>query len=157
MPWDSTRSTWLRSPAVARDPSPLGSEFVYAPVAFGSRCRDAGARQDMGSIGDCFDDAMRESFFTTLKCELLARHKSHSQAQAMPILCEFIEGWCNILRRHSVLGQIAPLEFERKHAPRSEAFEPRSGLQGSPRIDDHIPAWVRSRGAARRKHAGRGS
>ena len=54
------------------------------------------------------------------RSELLARHKFHSQAQAMPVVFEFIEGWYNTHRRHSVLGQISPLRFERRHAERLE-------------------------------------
>jgi transposase InsO family protein len=63
-----------------------------------------------------------------------------SQAQAMPIVFEFIEGWYNTHRRHSALGQIAPLEFERTHGARSPAITPKTGFQGSPRIDDHAVA-----------------
>jgi putative transposase len=81
---------------------------------------------------------MCESFFATLECELLARHKFHSQAQAMPIVFEFLEGWYNTHRRHSALGQIAPLEFERRHEGRSEAVAPKIDLQGSRRIDEHV-------------------
>jgi putative transposase len=127
-----------RRPEDVVHPSDQGCQ--YTPIAFGSRCREAGVRPSMGSTGDCFDNAMCESFFATLECELLARHKFHSQTQAMPIVFEFIEGWYNTHRRHSALGQIAPLEFERRHAVRSEAVAPRTGFQGSPRIDDHVPA-----------------
>ena len=112
----------------------------YTSIAFGSRCREAGVRPSMGSTGDCFDNAMCESFFATLECELLARHKFHSQAQAMPVVFEFIEGWYNTHRRHSALGQIAPLEFERRHEARPEAVAPKTGFQGSPRNHDHAPA-----------------
>jgi putative transposase len=111
----------------------------YTSIAFGSRCRQAGVRPSMGSRGDCFDNAMCESFFATLECELLARHKFQSQAQAMPIVFEFIEGWYNTQRRHSALGQVAPLEFERRHAVRSEGVVPKIGFLGSPRIDHHAP------------------
>lgn len=109
----------------------------YTSIAFGSRCREAGVRPSMGSTGDCFDNAMCESFFATLECELLAKHRFHSQAQAIPIVFEFIEGWYNTHRRHSALGQIAPLEFERRHEERFGAVAPRIGFQGSLRIDDH--------------------
>ncbi len=109
----------------------------YTSIAFGSRCREAGVRPSMGSTGDCFDNAMCESFFATLECELLAQHRFHSQAQAMPIVFEFIEGWYNTHRRHSALGQIAPLEFERRHEVRSEVVAPQNGFHSRPRIDDH--------------------
>jgi putative transposase len=112
----------------------------YTSIAFGSRCRELGVRPSMGSTGDCFDNAMCESFFATLECELLARHRFHSQAQAMPIVFEFIEGWYNTHRRHSALGQIAPLEFERRHEPRPTTVAPKNGFQECPRIDDHAHA-----------------
>lgn len=91
----------------------------------------------MGSTGDCFDNAMCESFFATLECELLARHRFHTQAQAMPVVFEFIEGWYNTHRRHSALGQIAPLEFDRRHEARSETIAPKIGFTGSPQRHDH--------------------
>ena len=94
-------------------------------------------RPSMDSTGDCFDNAMCESFFAKLECELLARHRFHTQAQAMPIVFEFIEGWYNTHRCHSALWYIAPLEFERRHEVRSEAVAPKIGFQGSLRIDDH--------------------
>ena len=57
----------------------------------------------MGSVGDCFDNAMCESFFATLECELLDRRRFHTQAAARMALFEFIEGWYNPHRRHSAL------------------------------------------------------
>lgn len=91
----------------------------YTSIEFGSRCRDAGVRPSMGSVGDCYDNAMCESFFATVECELLVQHRFHSQAQAMPVVFEFIEGWYNTQRRHSALGYISPIAFERSydHAP----------------------------------------
>lgn len=112
----------------------------YTSIAFGSRCREAGVRPSMGSTGDCFDNAMCESFFATLECELLAKHKFQSQAQAIPVVFEFIEGWYNTHRRHSALGHISPIEFERRHATGLEASTPKIGFQGSPQIHDHAPA-----------------
>ena len=47
----------------------------YTSMAFGRRCREAGVRPSMGSVGDCFDNAMCESFFATLECELLDRRQ----------------------------------------------------------------------------------
>ena len=112
----------------------------YTSIAFGARCREAGVRPSMGSTGDCFDNAMCESFFATLECELLAKHRFHSQAQAMPIVFEFIEGWYNTHRRHSALGQISPIEFERRHEAGSETIVPKIGFTGSPQSHDHALA-----------------
>jgi putative transposase len=86
----------------------------YTSLAFGARCREAGVRPSMGSVGDAYDNAMCESFFATLECELLARRRFGSQAEARMALFSFIEGWYNPRRRHSGLGYLSPLEFERR-------------------------------------------
>ena len=83
--------------------------------AFGHRCRAAGIRPSMGSVGDCFDNAMCESFFATLECELLDRRRFRTQAEARMAVFDFIEGFYNPSRRHSALGYDSPSEFERRH------------------------------------------
>jgi putative transposase len=88
----------------------------YTSLAFGHRCRDAGVRPSMGSVGDCFDNAMCESFFATLECELLDRHRFQTPAEARLAIFDFIEGFYNTQRRHSALGYLSPLAFERRHA-----------------------------------------
>ena len=88
----------------------------YTSLAFGARCRESGVALSMGSVGDCFDNAMAESFFATLKCELLDRTTWSTHAEARAALFQFVEGWYNTLRRHSALGYVSPLEFERRHA-----------------------------------------
>jgi putative transposase len=88
----------------------------YTSVEFGRRCRDAGVRPSMGSVGDCFDNAMCESFFATLECELLARVTLHTPAEAQALVFDFIEGFYNPRRRHSALNYEAPLVFERQQA-----------------------------------------
>ena len=57
----------------------------------------------MGSVGDAYDNAMCESFFATLECELLDREHFRTPAEARRKLFEFIEGWYNPRRRHSAL------------------------------------------------------
>jgi putative transposase len=88
----------------------------YTSFAFGKRCREAGVRPSMGSVGDCYDNALCESFFATLECELLDRRPFRTQAQARLAVFEFIEGWYNTRRRHSSLGQISPAEYEKRNA-----------------------------------------
>jgi putative transposase len=88
----------------------------YTSIAFGKRCREAGVRPSMGSVGDCFDNAAAESFFATLECELLDRTKFRSQAEARLAVFDFIEGFYNTRRRHSSLGYLSPMEFERRYA-----------------------------------------
>jgi putative transposase len=88
----------------------------YTSLAFGHRCREASVRPSMGSIGDCYDNAMCESFFATLECELLDRHRFQTPAEARLAIFDFIEGFYNTQRRHSALGYVSPLAFERRHA-----------------------------------------
>jgi putative transposase len=102
---------WQRRPREVTHHSDQGSQ--YTSIAFGQRCRQAGVRPSMGSVGDCFDNALCESFFATLECELLARHRFRTQAEARRVVFEYLEGWYNPHRRHSALGYLSPAEFER--------------------------------------------
>jgi putative transposase len=88
----------------------------YTSYAFGSRCREMDVRPSMGTTGDAYDNAMAESFFATLECELLARRKFRNQVEARMAIFSFIEGWYNTRRRHSSLGYLSPVEFERRLA-----------------------------------------
>ena len=88
----------------------------YTSIAFGLRCQQAGVRPSMGSVGDAYDNAMAESFFATLECELLDRRRFRMPAEAEPVVFEWLEGWYNPRRRHSALGYRSPNEFERIHA-----------------------------------------
>jgi putative transposase len=87
----------------------------YTSLAFGRRCREAGVRPSMGSVGDAYDNAMCESFFATLECELLDRQRFQTQADARLAVFDFIEGWYNPRRRHSALDYLSPMLFERSH------------------------------------------
>lgn len=87
----------------------------YTSVQFGRRCREVGVRPSMGSVGDCYDNAMAESFFATLECELLDRRRFRTQAEARLAIFDFIEGWYNPRRRHSSLGRVSPVTFERRY------------------------------------------
>ena len=86
----------------------------YTAIEFGRRCREAHVRPSMGSVGDCYDNAMCESFFATLECELLDRVRLRTLADARTVVFEFIEGWYNPTRRHSSLDSVSPNEFERQ-------------------------------------------
>jgi putative transposase len=88
----------------------------YTSIAFGLRCKEAGVRPSMGSVGDAYDNAMCESFFATLECELLARRRFRAQGEARLAVFDFIEGFYNPRRRHSALDYDSPIEYERKHA-----------------------------------------
>jgi len=86
----------------------------YTAVAFGERCQLAGVLPSLGSVGDCYDNAITESFFATLECELLARQHFHSLAAARLAVFDFIEGFYNTHRRHSALGYQSPAAYERR-------------------------------------------
>ena len=88
----------------------------YTSLAFGKRCREANVRPSMGSVGDCYDNALCESFFATLECELMDRHSFQTQREAGRSVFEFIEGWYNPHRRHSSIGQVSPARYEIEHA-----------------------------------------
>lgn len=89
----------------------------YTSIAFGLRCKQAGVRPSMGSVGDAYDNAMCESFFATLECELLNRCTFRTRAEAKRAVFEFIEGWYNPHRRHSGLEYHSPMEYERRCRP----------------------------------------
>jgi len=87
----------------------------YTSIAFGRRCIEAGVRPSMGSVGDCYDNAMAESFFASLECELLDRHRFKTQAEAKRVVFSWIEGWYNTNRLHSALTYLSPIDFERRY------------------------------------------
>ena len=88
----------------------------YTSIAFGLRCKEARVRPSMGSVGDAYDNAMCESFFATLETELIDRKSFRNQAEARMAVFDFIEAWYNPHRRHSALGQMSPLNYEKEHA-----------------------------------------
>jgi len=102
-----------RRPASVVHHSDQGSQ--YTSVAFGQRCAKMGVRPSMGSVGDAYDNAMAESFFASLECELIDRRSFRSKAEARLALFTYIEGWYNPRRRHSALGRISPINFERTY------------------------------------------
>ena len=70
----------------------------------------------MGSVGDCYDNAMCESFFATLECELLDRYTFATIEEARRAVFAFIEGWYNPHRRHSSVEYLSPINYERAYA-----------------------------------------
>ena len=91
-------------------------EFTqYTSIEFGNRCKQMWVRPSMGSVGDAYDNAMAESFFATLECELIDRRVWKTQTEARLAVCTWIEGWYNPKRLHSALGYMSPINFERKH------------------------------------------
>jgi putative transposase len=90
----------------------------YTAVAFGKRCTQLGVTSSMGSVGDCFDNAMMESFFSSLEAEVLDRNRFRTRHEARTAIFSWLAGWYNIRRRHSGVGYLSPQEFERRLARR---------------------------------------
>jgi putative transposase len=91
----------------------------YTSYAFGKRCREAKVVPSMGSVGDAYDNAMAESFFATLEREVIDRRRFKSQAEARMAIFTWLEGWYNPHRRHSSLGYLSPINYERRMLPRA--------------------------------------
>jgi putative transposase len=102
-----------RRPTQVIHHSDQGSQ--YTSVSFGHRCHQAQIRVSMGSVGDCYDNAMCESFFATLECELLDRCRFQGHAEARMEIFSFIEGWYNPHRRHSSLDFLSPMAYEERY------------------------------------------
>jgi putative transposase len=90
----------------------------YTALAFSQRLQAAGIVPSMGSVGDCYDNAVAESFFATLKGELLDRQTWPTRAAARSAIFAYIEGWYNRRRRHSTLGYLSPAAFETQYRRR---------------------------------------
>jgi len=78
------------------------------------RCRQAGVLPSVGSVGDAYDNALCESFFATLECELLDRQHFTTPAAARLAVFDYLEGWYNPRRRHSALGYLLPMAYEKQ-------------------------------------------
>jgi putative transposase len=103
---------WNRSPDAVIHHSDQGTQ--YTSIAFGLRCKRAGVRPSMGSAGDCFDNALCESFFASLECELLDRTSLRTHTQARLAIFDYIESFYNRQRRHSYVGYLSPVTFENR-------------------------------------------
>ena len=117
-----TMAIGQRRPAAVIHHSDQGSQ--YSALAFGRRCEEAGVRSSMGSVGDRFDNAVCESFFATLGCELLDRSSFRTQVEARMAIFEFIEGWYNPHRRHSAINYLSPIDFERTYRQNTDYRSP---------------------------------
>jgi hypothetical protein len=116
----------------------------YTAVLFTTRCEKAGIEVSMGSRGDCYDNAVCETFHATLKKERIYRQAWPTRAAARTAIFQYIEGWYNPRRRHSTLGYLSPVEFERLQAqPAAAALETAISGDGSaaaipPRTSDGL-------------------
>jgi putative transposase len=97
----------------------------YTSLVFTRRCRSVGIDVSMGSRGDCFDNAVLESFHASLKKDLIHRRAWPTKTEARSAVFDYIEAFYNRRRRHSTLGMLSPVNFEngslRDHGARSAA------------------------------------
>jgi putative transposase len=112
---------WRRRPAAGQTVVHSDHGSQYTSWAFGHRLRTAGLLGSMGSIGDCFDNSMVESFFGSMQLELLDRQQWHTRQELANAIFEWIEAWYNPRRRHSALGNLSPVDYERHHASAATA------------------------------------
>ena len=95
--------------------SDQGTQFTS--WAFTERAADSGLVPSMGSIGDCFDNAVIESFWSRMQVELLNTRRWKTRVELATAIFEYLEIWHNRQRRHSSLGMMTPVEFETRHQP----------------------------------------
>jgi putative transposase len=89
----------------------------YTSWAFGQRLRNAGLLASMGTVGDCYDNAMMESFWGTMQLELLDKNQWKTREELANSIFEWIECWYNPKRRHSSIGMHSPVTFEALQLP----------------------------------------
>jgi putative transposase len=93
----------------------------YTSLAFGRRLRETGLVASMGTVGDALDNAVAESFFATLECELFDRHHWPTRQGLRTAVFDFIEIFYNRQRRHSTLDYHTPASYEQQHLPPAPA------------------------------------
>jgi putative transposase len=86
----------------------------YTSLIFTRRCRAVGIDVSMGSRGDCFDNAVLESFHASLKKDLIHRRSWPTKAETRTAVFDYIEAFYNRRRRHSTLAMLSPAEFENR-------------------------------------------
>ena len=108
-------AAWRRRPVPGRTIAHSDHGSQYTSWAFGRRLRAAGLLGSMGSVGDCFDNSVVESFFGTLQLELLDQRRWQSRQQLALAVFEWIEAWYNPHRRHSYCSMLSPVDYEAAH------------------------------------------
>jgi len=88
----------------------------YCSHDYQKRLRELGFQVSMSGKGNCYDNAAVETFFKTLKAELIWRHTWQTRSQVTQALFQYINGFYNTRRRHSATGGVSPMTFERKTA-----------------------------------------
>ncbi len=108
-------AAWRRRPAPDQTVAHSDHGSQYTSWAFGRRLRSAGLLGSMGSVGDCFDNSVAESFFGTLQVELLDQARWETREQLALAVFEWIEAWYNPRRRHSYCSMLSPVDYEAAH------------------------------------------
>ena len=109
-------AVWRRRPPKGQTIAHSDHGSTYTSWAFGRRLRGAGLLGSMGSVGDCFDNSVAESFFGTLQLELLDEHHWENRQQLALAVFEWIEAWYNPRRRHSYCNMLSPVDYEAAYA-----------------------------------------
>jgi transposase InsO family protein len=104
---------WRRRPAPGRTVLHSDRGSQYTSWSFGHRLRAAGLLGSMGRVGSAYDNAMMESFFGTLQRELLDRRRWQTRKELASAIFEWIEAWYNPHRRHTAIGSLSPVAYER--------------------------------------------
>jgi putative transposase len=112
---------WRRRPAPGQTVLHSDRGAQYTSWAFGHRLRAAGLLGSMGRVGSAYDNAMMESFFSTLQRELLDRRTWATRKELASAIFEWIEAWYNPRRRHTSLGNLSPVRYERLYAAPADA------------------------------------
>jgi putative transposase len=112
---------WRRRPAPGRTVLHSDRGAQYTSWAFGHRLRDAGLLGSMGRVGSAYDNAMMESFFSTLQRELLDRRQWATRKELASAIFEWIEAWYNPRRRHTSIGNLSPVAYERLFTDAADA------------------------------------
>ena len=112
---------WRRRPVAGQTVVHSDHGTQFTSWAFGHRLRSAGLLASMGSIGDCYDNSMVESFFGSMQLELLDRRSWATRQDLANAIFEWIEAWYNPRRRHSALGNLSPIDYEQHHTPAATA------------------------------------
>ncbi|WP_233434191.1 IS3 family transposase [Nocardia yamanashiensis] len=106
---------WRRRPPPGQTIAHSDHGAQYTSWAFGQRIRSAGLLGSMGSIGDCFDNSMVESYFGTMQLELLDTRRWSTRKELATAIFDYIEAFYNPTRRHSKLDMLSPVDYERVH------------------------------------------
>ena len=93
-----------------------GCQGQYTSEAYTNVLASHGVRSSLSRPGNCWDNAVAESFFSTLKLDLLYWHSWPTRAAARSAIFEYIEGFYNRERRHTTLGNLSPAEYESAQA-----------------------------------------